>query len=68
MIIELLELFDQAVKHHVVHGLYEFDVTKIMKFINEQNKKGKIFSFTGYVIYCLAQATQEFEIINSAKS
>lgn len=61
------ELFDQAVLHHVVHGLYEFDVSKIMQYINLQKQKGNLFSFSAYFIFCLAKAVKEFEILNSMR-
>ncbi|MHA1773287.1 MAG: 2-oxo acid dehydrogenase subunit E2 [Candidatus Heimdallarchaeota archaeon] len=61
------ELFHQALKHHVVHGLLEIDVTTIRKIIRQRRLQGEEISFTGYIVFCLAKALKENEVFNAMR-
>ncbi|NHJ32028.1 MAG: 2-oxo acid dehydrogenase subunit E2 [Asgard group archaeon] len=61
------DLFEAATKHHVVHGLLDFDITDIRKYIEKQKKSGKELSLTAFFVYCLAKAIDENKIMNAMR-
>ncbi len=42
-----------------IHGLFELDITLLLEKIQAHRKQGRVFSYSGYLIYCLAQCLQE---------
>jgi len=61
------ELFNQALKHHVVHGLLDIDVTVVRDIIRRREEQGEQVSFTGYILFCLAKAIKENEVFNAMR-
>jgi len=54
LVIDGLEI---ASRKHMIHGLIEVDVTKPRQRLREiRRKTGESLSFTGFIIYCCAQA------------
>ncbi|NHJ84058.1 MAG: dehydrogenase [Asgard group archaeon] len=63
-----IDLYDRAVLHHVVHGLTEYDVTDVRKYIKDvKEKTGENYSFTGFLASCVAKAIDENKILNSMR-
>ncbi|MHA1339182.1 MAG: 2-oxo acid dehydrogenase subunit E2 [Promethearchaeota archaeon] len=53
---------------NIVHGFGEIDISIPRKIIREMNKKGNDkISFTGYLIYCLAQAIEKHKYMNALR-
>lgn len=49
-----------AARRHVIHGLFEVDVTRPRALIQEQAaQSGQALSFTAYVVACLARAIEK---------
>jgi len=56
----LINALDMVAPKHYMYGLLEVDVTVIRQFIAEQKARtGETFSFTGFLVYCLARAVDE---------
>jgi chloramphenicol O-acetyltransferase len=54
---EMPDLLDLYWGKHSIYGLLELDVTVARQFIEEHEAStGEKLSFTGYIVYCLAQA------------
>lgn len=52
-----IDLLDTASRKHMIHGLIEVDVTRPRQRLREiKETTGKSLSFTGFIIYCCAQA------------
>jgi pyruvate/2-oxoglutarate dehydrogenase complex dihydrolipoamide acyltransferase (E2) component len=57
-----------AKKRNIVHGIGEVDVSIPRKRIKEiRDKTGEIFSFTGYIDYCLAQAVDKHKYMQAIR-
>jgi pyruvate/2-oxoglutarate dehydrogenase complex dihydrolipoamide acyltransferase (E2) component len=57
LVIDGLEI---ASRKHLIHGLIEVDVTKPRQRLREiKEETGESLSFTGFIIYCCAQAVDE---------
>ena len=64
--IAAVDLIAQAKKQDNIHGLTEFDVSKIRDFINNYKKeKGEKLSFTSFIIHCLAQAVEDNKMVHA---
>jgi len=64
----VVDLMWMSKKQNIVHGFGEIDVTipyRIIKDLNK-NSSNKI-SFTGYLIFCLAQAIKEHKYVNAIR-
>ncbi len=56
----MMNALDLVAPKHYMYGLLEVDVTVIRQFIAEQKARtGEAFSFTGFLVYCLARAVKE---------
>lgn len=56
----LINALDLVAPAHYMYGLLEVDITIIRQFIAEQKvRTGETFSFTGFLVYCLARAVDE---------
>jgi pyruvate/2-oxoglutarate dehydrogenase complex dihydrolipoamide acyltransferase (E2) component len=52
-----VDLLTAASRKHMIHGLIEVDVTRLRRRMSEiKSNTGESISFTGYIIYCCAQA------------
>ena len=48
-----------GIRRHIIHGLFEIDVTAARRLIGEHKAKtGVAFSFTAFIVRCLAQAIE----------
>jgi pyruvate/2-oxoglutarate dehydrogenase complex dihydrolipoamide acyltransferase (E2) component len=51
---------------HPMFGLLEVDVTIVRQFIAEHKRRtGETLSFTGYLVYCLARAVDEYKEVQA---
>jgi hypothetical protein len=56
----LMNALDLVAPKHYMHGLLEVDVTMARQYIAEHKARtGEAFSFTGFLVYCLARAVDE---------
>jgi len=56
----IVDLLNNAKKHPTIYGFLELDVTKARKYIQEYKEKtGEQLSFTGFIVYCMANAIDE---------
>ena len=56
----LMNALDLAAPTHYMYGLLEVDVTVARQFIAEHKARtGETFSFTGFLVFCLARAVEE---------
>jgi len=48
-----------GIRRHIIHGLFEIDVTAARRLIGDHKAKtGVAFSFTAFIVHCLAQAIE----------
>ncbi len=53
----VIDMLDAASRKHMIHGLIEVDVTRLRQCLREiEEKTGESMSFTGFILYCCAQA------------
>jgi len=52
-------LLDEAKNKHVIHAVFEADVTKAREIIRKEKSKGHDISFTGWIIKCMAELMKE---------
>lgn len=53
-------------RRHIIHGLLEVDVTDARRYIREHKARtGESFSFTAFIITCLAKATDEHKAVQA---
>lgn len=53
---------------HSMYGLLEVDVTGARQFIAEHTARtGEVLSFTGYLVFCLAQAVEENKDVQACR-
>ena len=60
-------LLDEAKKKHVIHAVFEVDVTKARKIISKEKSQGRDISFTAWIIKCMAELMKEEKIFNSIR-
>ncbi|MFW9924102.1 MAG: 2-oxo acid dehydrogenase subunit E2 [Candidatus Thorarchaeota archaeon] len=62
------DLFDQAIYHHTIKALLEFDISTPKEMLqNIQKETNNHISFFGYFIFCLTKAINENKIIQGMK-
>lgn len=62
----LMNALDLVAPTHYMYGLLEVDVTVARQFIAEQKARtGEAFSFTGFLVFCLARAVDENKEVQS---
>lgn len=55
----MTDVLDAASRRHMIHGLIEVDVTRPRQCLQEiMAQTGESLSFTGFIIYCCAQAVK----------
>lgn len=57
-------------KHkHMIHGFIEVDVTRPRRYIREhKTRTGESFSFTAFLIYCLARAIDQHKAVHAYRN
>ncbi len=56
-------------RRHVIHALFEFDVTIARQFMREHKAKtGESLSFTAFIVMCLARAIEQHPQVQAYKS
>jgi len=62
----MMNALDLGAPTHYMYGLLEVDVTVARQFIAEQKaRSGETFSFTGFLVFCLARAVDENKEVQS---
>ena len=62
----MLNMLDLHGPAHCMYGLMEVDVTSARQFIAEHKARtGEVFSFTGYLTFCLARAVDENKTVQA---
>jgi pyruvate/2-oxoglutarate dehydrogenase complex dihydrolipoamide acyltransferase (E2) component len=62
----LMNALDLVAPTHYMYGLLEADVTVARQFIAEQKARtGEAFSFTGFLVFCLARAVDEHKEVQA---
>ena len=60
------DLLRLAEHKHIIHGLFEVDVTTARQFIRDyEARTGEQLSFTAFIIACLGKAIDENKMVNS---
>lgn len=54
----IIDQMDFAVKRHNIHGTFEVDISFTKEKLKQLRKKGEVYSFTAYIIFCLAQVLE----------
>jgi pyruvate/2-oxoglutarate dehydrogenase complex dihydrolipoamide acyltransferase (E2) component len=61
-----IDLLRAAARKHMIHALFEVDVTVPRRFLRERKAQtGEALSFTAFIVKCLAQAVDENRQLNS---
>lgn len=63
-----VDLLAVASRKHMIHGLIEVDVTSARRRLRAiKQQSGQSLSFTGYIIYCCAQAVDKNKHMHAAR-
>jgi pyruvate/2-oxoglutarate dehydrogenase complex dihydrolipoamide acyltransferase (E2) component len=58
-----------AAQRHPIHGLIEVDVTRPRQLLqNHKTRTGEAFSFTAFVLYCLARAIEDHKAVQAYRN
>jgi len=54
----IIDQMDFAMKRHNIHATFDVDITLINTKLKELRRERKVYSFTAYLIFCLAQVLE----------